>query len=372
MKDNVQNKIGILVLSIGNFGNKGFYNLQEVGLAKALSAYYREVLVYRLINQEKQENAEKIEGYNNVTVHFIPSGQLGSNGIPDMQKIDTSITALICFSDTQIMLKRVEKWCNEYNITLIPYIGVIRSHSDNLVKQKLMDVLFIRNLAIYKKHKCIAKTPAVVKDLQSSGVRDVVVAPVGLDTDLLVKDYEKTDVNELKKKYGYSSDDKVILFIGRMTAEKQPERMIEIYSKVFEYDKSFKLMMIGNGELESVVQNRINAYGLSSTIQRINKIPNKDMWELYRLADCLVNLNQQEIFGMVLMEALYYECRVIAWDAPGPNYIIRDGKDGWIISNNKTAVEKILNREKFNTHDYIENEFTWEKTAEIVYDLLQR
>ena len=30
-------KIGILITSISNFGQSGFYNSQEIGLAKALS-----------------------------------------------------------------------------------------------------------------------------------------------------------------------------------------------------------------------------------------------------------------------------------------------------------------------------------------------
>ena len=56
-------RIGLLVLSIGNFGNKEFYNLQEVGLAKALSKFFKEILIYKLVERSEQETTEIIDGY---------------------------------------------------------------------------------------------------------------------------------------------------------------------------------------------------------------------------------------------------------------------------------------------------------------------
>lgn len=39
-------KIGILASMINNFGEKGFYNSQEIGLAKMLSSKGNEVMLY--------------------------------------------------------------------------------------------------------------------------------------------------------------------------------------------------------------------------------------------------------------------------------------------------------------------------------------
>ena len=60
-------RIGILVLSVGPFGNKGFYNLQEVGLAKALDRYCEEVKVYKAVPKRERAMIEPIEG----TVHAL-------------------------------------------------------------------------------------------------------------------------------------------------------------------------------------------------------------------------------------------------------------------------------------------------------------
>ena len=47
-------KIGIMVLSIGSFGKKGFYNLQEIGLAKAIDALCDETKVYKLVSMSEE------------------------------------------------------------------------------------------------------------------------------------------------------------------------------------------------------------------------------------------------------------------------------------------------------------------------------
>ena len=47
-------RVGLLITSIGSFGKKGFYNAQEIGLAKALDSLVDEVKVYRLVSVEME------------------------------------------------------------------------------------------------------------------------------------------------------------------------------------------------------------------------------------------------------------------------------------------------------------------------------
>lgn len=360
------NKIGLLVLSIGKFGVKGFYQLQEVGLAKTLSKIYSEVHIYKLVSYDIPETTEVLQDFSNITLHLMPSKQFGSNGIPDMAKIDSTIQTLVCFSDTQLFFPRVYKWCLQNNIKLIPYIGAINSHSNNFLKKKLIDFLFNNNLSIYKKSKCIAKTISVANELRNKGVKNIEIAPVGLDIDLLVEKYEEEDINILKQKYGYNNNDKIILFIGRLVSEKQPERMIDVFNSLHKKDNSYKLLIIGSGELRTNIEKQIVSNNLEKNVKIIEKILNKDIWEIYRIADCLINLNQHEIYGMCILEAMYYNCKVIAWEAPGPNFIIKNGINGWLVSSDEEVLEKILNNAVFNTKDYIINNYTWMKTASII------
>lgn len=97
---------------------------------------------------------------------------------------------------------------------------------------------------------CCAKTPIVKDKLSEIGVRDVEIAPVGLDIDLLNENYGELLRNNAKRKYGYAENDRVILFIGRLIEEKQPLKMIELFAKIREINKDFKLLMVGEGALQ--------------------------------------------------------------------------------------------------------------------------
>ena len=204
--------IGILVLSIGSFGKKGFYNLQEIGLAKALNPYCERIQVWRPTSSGDKPYSERLEGYEDIKIDFLPSKSIGTNSFIDCSRLDKSIDVLICFADTQLTVPMIYKWAKRNKILFLPYIGVVKSHSTNIIKQKLVNALFGRNLRVYRESYCLAKTPDVKTVLVKRGVQQIIVASIGLDTMLLKKDYEQYDVTALKGKYGYQENDRIILF----------------------------------------------------------------------------------------------------------------------------------------------------------------
>lgn len=365
-------KIGIIVLSIGSFGKKGFYNLQEVGLAKALDLYCEEIKVYKLVESSQEDREEAIDGTNHARIFYLPSKCIGTNGIPDLHRLDKNLDVLICFSDTQLALPNVFRWTQKNGICMLPYVGVTESHTTNSVKRKIIDILFYRNIVVYRKCHCLVKTPNVKKKLEQRGVKGITVVPVGLDTSLVKKNNKNFDKIILNKKYGYSETDKVLLFIGRFIEEKQPLRMIDILYEIRKRDKRYKLLMVGTGDLKRAVENKIKENNLIEYVQIIDRIQNSDIWELYSLADAFINLNQQEIFGMAVLEAMYYKCKVVAWKAPGPNLIIENGKSGWLVESNEEIIKKILDLKTIGTeaHQRVLNNFTWESSARKILSII--
>lgn len=359
-------RVGVLVPSIGQFGDRLFYNAQEIGLAKALDGFCEEVKVYRLVDISCEASVEQLEGCRNAHIQFIPSKRIGSNGLLDLSLLDKTLDALVFFSDTQFLVPAVCRWARKNNVAVVPYIGVTRSHSTSKLKRTVMDLLSGRNVAVYKKLHCAVKTPAVQKDLEKLGVGAVTVTPVGLDLSLLKQDYMDTDISGLKQKYGYTPEEKVLLFIGRMTEEKQPLRMIDLFDRLHRRDSGYKLLMVGTGELRSAVDNAIADRRLSDAVQMIDRIPNKDIWELYRIADSFVNLNRQEIFGMAILEAMYYGCKVVAWEAPGPSFIIENGVSGCLADSEEGILKAIAEDTILPeaAHRRILDHFTWDRTAE--------
>ena len=64
------------------------------------------------------------------------------------------------------------------------------------------------------------------------GVRNITVAPVGLDVAVLKSDYRTFDKVQLRSDLGFEDDDIVLCNVSRLEADKRPLDLIEIFQHI--------------------------------------------------------------------------------------------------------------------------------------------
>lgn len=286
---------------------------------------------------------------------------------------DQYADVLIQFADLQLSVPHVYSWTVKNGIKYIPYNGITRSQSGNKYIKTIIEILAHRNYKIYKKNGCVAKNDRVSEKLVQLGVNKVKLAPVCVDFEQLHKNYEAIDFTTLREKWNIPRDVRVILYVGRFEKDKRPLDMISLFNKLDEHNY---LLMVGTGALLEQTKQQINLLGLQNRVKIIERIPNKDIWELYCLSDVFVNLNYTEIWGMVLLEAMYYRLGIIAVNAPGPQNIILDNRYG-MLAKSDDEILTFLKDGRF-TNDIIDaayqrvtTEFRWSKSGEIMLSMLE-
>lgn len=135
--------------------------------------------------------------------------------------------------------------------------------------------------------------------------------------------FEKTSRNNLNSK--------VILNVGRMTADKQQIRLLDIWNNTKEKN-GWQLWIVGDGEEKEHINKAIKKYRMEESVKVIK--PTKKIVEIYKQASIFALSSRVEGFGMVLLEAMSFGIPCISFDCPsGPRDVIMNGYNGFLIEN---------------------------------------
>ena len=156
----------------GPSGQKGLYNRQEVGLARAFAALgCRAVVLY----PEPGAKAPRIETPEpNVKICYMPAVAFGVQAFYKSWQIllDEHADAVHVMGDNSLGVPGLYRFCQKHGILFYSQLGALKSTSNHAAVRRVMDLLLRRNLAVYRKTPTYAKTPAVAAELESLGVPD--------------------------------------------------------------------------------------------------------------------------------------------------------------------------------------------------------
>ena len=126
-------------------------------------------------------------------------------------------------------------------------------------------------------------------------------------------------------------DTKIVLNVGRLTADKQQEKLIRIWQKINKKD-SWKLVIVGSGEEYPKLKSIIEDSGMTRCVELVEA--RQDIITIYKQASIFALSSRVEGFGMVLLEAMSFGIPCISFDCPsGPRDIVKDRYNGFLIED---------------------------------------
>lgn len=116
----------------------------------------------------------------------------------------------------------------------------------------------------------------------------------------------------IRRRYGIGEDEFMILFVGRLTPVKGPDKLIMAMPYVLEKHPNAKLVIVGKGEMESYLTNLAKSLGIVDKVKfRFEFISERERIAHYAAADVAVFPSLYEPFGIVALEAMAMEVPVV-------------------------------------------------------------
>lgn len=244
------------------------------------------------------------------------------------------------------------KWKKNY----LKYAGRYYYHCHNKVNMDFGCIDIIE-----KTNKFISVSDYMGKDLQNFSDRiknkKFLTLKNIIDYEKFEKNIAETEKNILKNKYHIDSNEKVIIFVGRLTEEKGIKQLLMAINDVTY--KNFKLLIVGsyffNTKVKSDFEKELDEL-VNKNKERIiftGYINYNEIYQLYKISDFAVLPSMwDEPAGLTIQEAEACGLPVITTNSGGiPEYVINGSsiiikKDENIVENLKTEIENLLDDEK--------------------------
>ena len=191
--------------------------------------------------------------------------------------------------------------------------------------------------AKYLKYKCKVKN------------KPIYVIPTGIDiSPFKSSNFTEEERNNLKKSLGIKSNEKIILFLGRVASEKSIDVIMDIMPSIFEEHPDYKFLIVGDGPSKKDLEEQARKLNIDKNVIFTGKVPWNEVPKYYNIGDVFVNASITETQGLTFIEAMSAEIPVVAKYAPNLSEFIHTNKNGILVKKNSDFKKAII--------DVIENE----------------
>jgi 1,2-diacylglycerol 3-alpha-glucosyltransferase len=193
--------------------------------------------------------------------------------------------------------------------------------------------------------------------LQYSVSKDISVIPTGVDLKKFNPElYTTEEVLQARYECGISKEDKVLLYIGRVSKEKNIAEIIEAMPDYMRSRPEVRLLIIGGGPEMERLKHRAEEMGLAGRILFAGPKPWDKIGLYYQIGDVFVSASRSETQGLTYIEAMAAGLPVVARKDKCLDDILVNGHNGYDFTNKEELIEG-LDKILFSTEDisYSEN-----------------
>ena len=251
-------------------------------------------------------------------------------------------------------------------ITCLHYdvYGVIKyksnGRSTNPLKRLIVDSFSRLGINLYRVKRTLEFRARYRKMLRVSDAV-VVVTPIiaeqlkqltGIHSEKIVSILNPLSLENLLPTYDTASKEKMFLFVGRLSQEKNVDLLLKAWAKIAPRYPEWKLEIAGSGNLQDELLQLVGELKIPR-VQFHGHVEN--VGPLYNRAEYLVLPSEHESFSCVVLESMAYGCHPIVFDYPSAPVVIPNSRLGTRIKHSTKALEnaisKVISTNTSNRHN---------------------
>lgn len=177
-------------------------------------------------------------------------------------------------------------------------------------------------------------------------------------------------------------NEKIVMFVGRFVREKGIHVLLDSASAILAQNPDAKFVIVGGGYRERF-EKFVEWYGLSEKVVFTGFMANRDLHQMFRIADVAVFPSLYEPFGIVALEGMAAGASVVASDAGGLKEVVMHDVTGtscyagdpeslaWAVLRALGDDDRAA-RLKANADLRLETDFNWALIAKQTIEVYER
>jgi glycosyltransferase involved in cell wall biosynthesis len=321
----------------GVVAESGFYNSQEIGLARALSKRGHHVDIVLFGGKESRTSTVNYD-FDGVqassTIYYVPGLALYDAGL--FKGLDDLVGGYDIIQPAEY--DQVETWllAKKFAGKVIVYHGPYYSDFNKRynLKCRVADTVFAPR---YRKlgTPFITKSTLAEDFLRHKGIKNVETIGVGLDTAQLIPE-RAGQKNKLAREIAREKSEGIrhLLYVGKIEPRRNSFLLLDVMERLANHD-DIKLIVVGSGEADYLREweASINKRELENSVQYVGRIPQAELPSIYSGCDLFLLPTSFEIFGMVLLEAMYYGVAPVTTVNGGSSVLLTGGLSKLVVDS---------------------------------------
>jgi len=154
----------------------------------------------------------------------------------------------------------------------------------------------------------------------------------------------ETNGNYDEERYKIHKDEKIVLFLGRITMQKGPEYFLAAAKKVLEVMENVKFVMAGSGDMIRRTIEMAASMGIGHKVLFTGFLRGGDVDRVFKMADLYVMPSVSEPFGIAPLEAMSHDVPVLISKQSGVSEVITHALkcDFWDVEDMANKIVAVL------------------------------